>query len=131
MKKISEPTVHYRPSPEDSHKSKSTERSVTAFIERTVSSMALLETDTVKAFLPPPRYVVTTCSENLIFPKVSVSDYITVLQDSQEDVQGRLTGMKFFLAQKQKPCMRTLVTLRSNLKVPALKPFCLPRRSDY
>ena len=78
-------TDRNRPSPDDSHSSRSTDESVSAFIEKTATSLALLETETIKTFQPTLESVAVARTTDLTFHKVSISEPIAVLQDPQED----------------------------------------------
>ena len=78
-------TDRNRPSPDDSQCSKSTDESVSAFIEKTATSLALLETETIKTFQPTLESVAVARTTDLTFHKVSISEPIAVLQDPQED----------------------------------------------
>ena len=78
-------TDRNRPSPDDSHSSRSTDESVSAFIEKTETSLALLETETIKTFQPTLESVAVARATDLTFHKVSISEPIAVLQDPQED----------------------------------------------
>ena len=81
-------TDRNRPSPDDSHSSRSTDESVSAFIEKTATSLALLETETIKIFQPTSESVAVARTTDLTFHKVSISEPIAVLQDPLEDQPG-------------------------------------------
>ena len=72
-------TDRNRPSPDDSHSSRSTDESVSAFIEKTATSLALLETETIATFQPTSESVAVARTTDLTFHKVSISEPIAVL----------------------------------------------------
>ena len=81
-------TDRNRLSPDDSHSSRSTDESVSAFIEKTATSLALLETETIATFQPTSESVAVARTTDLTFHKVSISEPIAVLQDPLEDRPG-------------------------------------------
>ena len=65
--------------------SQSTDERVTGFIERTLSTLSLPESETAVTFLPPKDSAKTLSSENPVFHNAFVSDPFTVVQSLPQD----------------------------------------------